>query len=244
MRKETKQRALAIAMAGVMAVGTLTGCSGGGEKKETSAPAAGTEAAGAGAAADEDKKSWVSETPVDISIMMMDGSNQPLKADAPAHKEIEKRTNVKLDFQIVPSSSYKDKKNILLGTNNFPDIIYLQSMDDVVTYASSGIFEPLTQYINEETMPNFYKFWQQYPEMQKYLVDGELYVFPVVAREETANGYGPVIRTDLLEKHGLPIPQTFDELLDTLAKLKEIYPDSIPWTTRKGTSQLLDTTGP
>ena len=77
--------------------------------------------------------------------------------------------------------------------------------------------------------------------MQKYCLDGELFVFPVIAREETANGFVPVIRTDLLEENNIPIPQSFDELLDALVKLKEIYPDSIPWTGRKGTSQMLKT---
>ncbi len=245
MRKSTKQRAFAVLMAGVMAAGTLTGCSGSGKQADTTTAAATTtQAAGETQAAevDPEKASWVSDKQVEISIMMMDNANQAIKTDAPAHKEIEKKTNVKLNLQVVPSSSYKDKKNILLGTNNFPDIIYLQGMDDVVSYASSGIFEPLSQYVNEETMPNFYKFWEQYPEMKKYMVEGELFVFPVVARGETANGYGPVIRTDLLEKHNLPTPQTFDELLEVLTKLKELYPDSIPWTTRKGTSNLFDTT--
>ena len=54
---------------------------------------------------------------------------------------------------------------------------YLRSASDISDFASEGIFEPLSQYINEETMPNFYKFWQQYPEMQRYMVDGEMYVF-------------------------------------------------------------------
>ncbi len=98
------------------------------------------------------------------------------------------------------------------------------------------------QYVNETDMPNFYKFWQKFPEMKKYLVDGELYVFPVIHRDETANGYGPVIRMDLLEKHNIPVPQTWDELIDVLAQLKELYPSSIPYTGRKGTLNLFDTT--
>ena len=181
------------------------------------------------------------DKPTTIRVLMSDAATQPIKNYAPAQQAIFDKTGVKLDYEIVPFSSYDDKKNILLATNNWPDVAYVKP-EDVATYAPTGIFQPLMQYVNPEIMPNFYKFWQQYPEMKKYMVEGELYVFPVVQREESANGFGPVIRTDLLKKNNLAIPQTFDQLLDVLAELKKIYPDSIPWTGRKGTKQLLKTT--
>lgn len=243
MRRSGNKKVAATMMATVMITSAiLGGCSGGGTKevKETTGgTAVGTSAAGG---EEVDKSSWISEKPLEISIMMTDSASQPLKVDAPSHQEIFKKTNVKMNIQIVPANSYEEKKNIVLGTNNFPDIIYIPNTADIVTYGNSGIFEPLSQYVNQETMPNFYKFWEEYPEMKKYLLDGELYVFPVVAREESANGFGPVIRKDLLEVNNLKNPETFEELLEVLIKLKEIYPDSIPWTGRKGTTQLLKTT--
>ncbi len=181
------------------------------------------------------------EKPTTVRVLLSDASAQPLKNYAPAQQAIFDKTGVKLDYEIVPFSSYDDKKNILLATNNWPDIAYIK-VEDVATYAPTGIFQPLTDYVNETDMPNFYKFWQQYPDMKKYLLDGELYVLPVIQREETANGFGPVIRTDLLAENNLPSPQSFEELLDVLGELKDIYPDSIPWTGRKGTRQLLKTT--
>lgn len=188
-----------------------------------------------------DAQGKLAGAPTTIKVLMSDAAMQPIKNYAPAQQAIFEKTNFKLDYEIVPFSSYDDKKNILLATNNWPDIAYVKP-EDVATYAPTGIFQPLMQYVNEKDMPNFYKFWQQYPEMKKYLVDGELYVFPVIQREESANGFGPVIRTDLLEKHNLKSPSTFDELLEVLAALKKIYPNSIPWTGRKGTIQLFKTT--
>lgn len=183
--------------------------------------------------------SKISEKERTLTVLMTDSPTQPLKNYAPAQQEIFKKTNIKLEYQIVPSSNYNDKKNILLASNNMPDIAYISSAD-IVQYGSTGIFLPLKSYIDK--MPNFKKFWSQYPDMSKYLVGGELYAFQVVARDETANGFGPIIRTDLLQKNNLQTPTTFDELLDTLTKLKKIYPDSKPWTGRKGTTQLLTTT--
>lgn len=254
MKKKTViQKSVAMAMAAVLATATLAGCGndGGDSSPQESSGAqanAGSSENASGTSAEsgvqsEEHPSWIVEEPITVSVMLSDNSQQPKRQDAPAHEEIFKKTNIQLEFQIVPAASYEEKQSVVLGTNNFPDIIYLQNgTSDIVTYGTSGIFEPLMQYVNEETMPNFYKFWQQYPDMKKYLLDGELYAFPVVAREESAAGFGPVIRMDLLEKHDIPIPQTFDELLEALARLHELYPDTIPWTGRKGTAQLLATT--
>ncbi len=189
----------------------------------------------------EKKDTWLVDEPTTIKVLLSDSATQPIKNYGPAQQAIFEETGIKLDYQVVPFSSYDEKKNVLLATNNWPDIAYIKP-EDIPTYAPTGIFQPLSQYVNEETMPNFYRFYVKYPDMKNYLIDGTLYAFPVIARDESANGFGPVIRTDLLEKNGIEIPQTFDELLDVLAELKEIYPDSIPYTGRKGTTNLLKTT--
>jgi ABC-type glycerol-3-phosphate transport system substrate-binding protein len=177
-----------------------------------------------------------------VTVMLSENANQPIKEFAPAQQEIRKRTNVKIHFEAVPSSNYEDKKKILLATDSLPDIISVKQQD-LNDFGSTGIFLPLSQYIKD--MPNFKRFWDAIPEIRSTLVDGELYAFPVVARGEAKNGPGPVIRMDLLEKHGLPVPKTWDELLQVLAKLKQIYPDSVPWTVRKANNpipRLINTT--
>ncbi|WP_276947766.1 extracellular solute-binding protein [Acetatifactor muris] len=252
-KKAVTQKLAAMVMTTVLAATTLAGCGNdGGERspQESSGAQANSgssendsEASAENGGQNDENSSWIADEPITVSVMLSDNSQQPKRQDAPAHEEIFRKTNIQLEFQIVPAASYEEKQSVVLGTNNFPDVIYLQNgTKDIVQYGTSGIFEPLMQYVNEETMPNFYKFWQQYPDMKKYLLEGELYAFPVVARDESAAGFGPVIRMDLLEKHDIPIPQTFDELLEALAKLHEIYPDTIPWTGRKGTPQLLATT--
>lgn len=240
MKKKIVTKVLCFAMAAVM----LGGCGSEPAANNDSSASPGSQSAAESSAAqgnEEEKSVLISDKELTVTVLMTDNASQPLIDFAPAQQEICKKTNIRLEYQIVPASSFEDKKNILLGTNNFPDIAYINTKD-LTTYGTTGIFEPLMQYVNEEDMPNFYQFWQQYPDMQKYLVDGELYAFPVVAREETANGFGPVIRADLLEENNIASPKTFDELLDALIKLKEIYPESIPWTGRKGTTQLLKTT--
>lgn len=218
-------------VASILCIGILlSGCGAKTAEQKPASTAADTKAAASGK---------ISEKERTLTVLMTDSPTQPLKNFAPAQQEILKKTNIKLDYQIVPSSNYDDKRNILLASNNMPEVAYVKP-NDLNQYGPTGIFLPLKKYI--DVMPNFKKFWDQYPDMAKYLVGGELYALQVVARDETANGFGPVIRTDLLKKNNIATPTTFDELLDALAQLKKIYPDSKPWTGRKGTPQLLATT--
>ncbi len=181
--------------------------------------------------------SKISESERVIKVMFAEHPNQPVKDFAPAQQEVFKKTNIKLEFEVVPSSNYEDKKKILLATNNLPDLLKINSTD-VNTYANTGVFLPLMEYVKND-MVSFKEKWDSIPDLIKLTLDGELYGFPVVARNEAKNGYGPVIRVDLLEKHNLEAPTTFDELLDVLAELKAIYPDSVPWAMRSGTVKNL-----
>ena len=180
--------------------------------------------------------SKISPTEYELTITLEDNANQPISNYAPAQQEIFKETNIKLNFEVVSNSDYSDKKKVLLATDNLPDIIRVSS-SDIVDYGDSGIFLPLTSYKSE--MPGFYDLWTSTANYQNTMLDGELYGFPIICRGEAKNGIGPVIRTDLLTANNISTPKTFDELLTALEKLKEIYPDSVPWTNRKNTANLL-----
>lgn len=197
---------------------------------------------GVGMAESSEHPNWVADEPVKITLMTSEGSSQALPLDSISRQETKEKTNVELIIQSAPAGSYSEKMNITLGTNNFADIIYLEgAISTVANYVSDEIFLDISPYINETDMPNFYKVWQENPELSKYMIDGHLYCLPVLRVGETANGFGAVIRMDLLEKNGIATPTTFEELLTALTKLKEIYPDSVPWIGRKGTMQLLAT---
>ncbi|TVY08621.1 hypothetical protein [Paenibacillus cremeus] len=149
---------------------------------------------------------------------------------SPIQQEIERQLNVKLDYEPIPAINYAEKKT-LLATNHLPDILQIEKQD-VNDFASTGALLPLMGYMNRGLMPNFKKQWDAIPNLRRLTVDGELYGFPAIARNEAKNGFGPVIRMDLPEKHHLPVPRTFDELLTVLSQLKALYPDSVPWSIR------------
>ncbi|WP_168120775.1 extracellular solute-binding protein [Paenibacillus sp. HB172176] len=238
-------RAFSAAMAILLIATMAAACSGNGNQNESggdgasNAPATANTGNGGTAAPEENAK--ISDKKRTVKVLIKDSPNQPLKNGTVVQKEILNRTNIDVQLEAVPNSNYDDKKKTLLATNNLPDITII-NQQDVTDYSSTGIFLPLMDYMKEGMLPNFKKHWDALPELKKLTVDGELYAFPAIARNEAKNGSGPVIRMDLLEANNLEVPKTFDELLTVLKKLKEIYPDSHPWTIRKGTQQLLSTT--
>ncbi|WP_165971895.1 extracellular solute-binding protein [Paenibacillus piri] len=224
-------KGLSVSLCAVMTATSLAACSGGKE-------AASSENSGSGnAPANAAGSGKLSEKEREVKVTFPEHPNQPVKNFALVQQEIFKQTNIKLKFETVPNSNYNDKKKTLLATNNLPDIIQID-MSDVNNFGSTGVFLPLLQYMNKGMMPNFKKFWDQYPDIMKLTADGELYGFPAIGRNELKNGFGPVIRTDLLQKHNLPVPKTFDELLTVLAELKKLYPDSTPFSVRKGSGPI------
>ncbi|TBL80108.1 extracellular solute-binding protein [Paenibacillus thalictri] len=209
----TKKRFLLAAAAGLVVV---SGCSSAGLK--------------AGSANDSKQRT--------VKVMFAESPSQKVNNGSPIQNEIARLMNIRLEYEPIAASNYGEKKKILLATGHLPDIVQIEKQD-VNDFASSGVFLPLMDYMNRGLMPNFKKQWDALPDLKRLTVDGELYGFPAIARNEAKNGFGPVIRTDLLEKHHIPLPRSFDELLTALGKLKQLYPDSVPWPIRKGTSQLL-----
>ncbi|KRE82409.1 hypothetical protein ASG89_14210 [Paenibacillus sp. Soil766] len=229
--KNTTLKGLSLSLCTIMVTSGLVACTSG----NGAAPSAKSETTNTPAVAAGTGK--ISEKEREVKVTFPEHPNQPVKNFALVQQEIFNQTNIKLKFENVPNSNYNDKKKTLLATNNLPDIIEI-NMSDVNNFASTGVFVPLLQYMNKGLMPNFKKFWDQNPDMAKMTANGELYGFPAVGRNELKNGFGPVIRTDLLKKHNLATPKTFDELLTVLSELKKIYPDSTPFSVRKGSGPI------
>src|SRR5690625_1745380 len=173
-----------------------------------------------------------------LEVMRSEHPNQPLDNESPVIEEILNKTGVKIVLNPVPGSDYEDRKNIALGTNNIPDVLSIQQ-NDVNNHASTGIFLSITEYM--EHAPNLQKLIEEYPEINRIKVDGELYHFPTLGKWKVDAGQVTMIRIDLLKEVGLDYPRDFYELYEVLKAIKEAYPDMYPLTNRNGTSYFLDT---
>lgn len=211
---KTKRKTIIAAALCLTAAAALNGCSGKGEEGETTPSAS------------------VKPSPrqeLTFKLLRPEHGAQALKTDTPVIREIFNKTGVKLEVESIPQNGYYDKKRALIATNNIPDIIQVE-MTDLNEFAKSGMFLAISDYLDR--MPNLRKVIEDNPEIKRLYIDGKLYGFPIAMQNNLQYAKAPVIRTDILQKLNLAVPQTFDELYTVLKKMKEAYPDSYPFSSR------------
>jgi len=149
-------------------------------------------------------------------------------------KEIEKRTGVKLDIEFYSTATYADKLKVVLASGNLPDIIHGPRVAEINDLGAKGAFAPINDYLDQ--LPNFRALYAENPEndwvMKSYSDDsGNLYTWPIYGLNREVN-HGFLYRKDIFDKHGIPLWTNTEEFYQALKKLKELYPNSIPYASK------------
>lgn len=185
-------------------------------------------------------KNVIPQEKLTLNFLRPENPAMAVNPNSPALQYIEKIKGVKINLQSVPASDYGVKKKTLISTNRIPDVINV-NINDLSDYASTGIFLDLTPYL--EKMPNLKKAMSEYPELDKQLINGKRYGLPMLDRVPLNYAQMPMIRTDILKSLNLPMPTSFEELYQTLKKMKAANPDSYPWAMRNGIKAQLSYLG-
>lgn len=169
--------------------------------------------------------------------------------------ELEKRTNIHLDIEVLPLQDTDDcvaKFHAIMASGDIPDLVDVQAVDDptvINRYGMQGLFLPLNDLIKQYA-PNMIKVFDNplEGEILPYPInvwgdltarDGNIYCLPFLG---ATNAIGPIwaIRTDWLKKLNLKVPETADELYTVLKAFKEKDPngngraDEIPLGSAQG----------
>lgn len=150
--------------------------------------------------------------------------------------------NIKPIF--IPKSSYNEKVSAIFASASLPDILSCENLVKTNDYAMQGAFEPITPYMKD--LPNISRYFGEngkYSWVTKSYAapDGELYVLPEVDSNRLVN-HGMLYRKDIFDKHGIEMWNSPETFYQALKKLKEIYPDSYPLTSKTG-AQILKNYG-
>ncbi|MGG1515722.1 hypothetical protein ABE504_09940 [Paenibacillus oryzisoli] len=141
-------------------------------------------------------------------------------------KDIEASTNVHINWNLTPGSSWNEKKNLLFAGGELPDAFYahgiLSEDTDIVKYGSQGILIPLEGLI-EKYAPNVKKMFQDNPTYKKQLTapDGHIYSLPTIDEGYSQTKSTMFINKKWLDQLKLPMPTTTDELYSTLKAFKD-----------------------
>ena len=166
----------------------------------------------------------LADPPVTISFATTenDAGTVSFKDGLPAQVELEKRTGIKIDWQVVPGQSYNETIQIKLASGvGLPDFLNLPP--NPIMYAESGSIIPLNRLI-EQYAPNIVQLFKDRPAVRKALVapDKEIYWIPAILDARAVVNYNSYIyRKDWAEKLGLDAPETIDEWYTMLKAFKE-----------------------
>ncbi|MDO3409259.1 extracellular solute-binding protein [Saccharibacillus sp. CPCC 101409] len=139
-------------------------------------------------------------------------------------KEFGDPNNIDVEFVPVQRSEETTKLNVLMASaSDVPDIVFVYDSSVFYRYAQQGgladVGELLDQYgsnlktyLGDETL----KFGQ---------LEGKQFSIP--GKRAITGRYASYIRQDWLDKLGLPVPSTTDELYNTLKAFKEQDPGSL-----------------
>lgn len=228
--KKTFKRVAALGMAAAMATGVLAGC---GSNETAATEAAKTEAAAATEAAKADSTTAAPAAdaePTELTIFTMSMPNVEDFETNDFTLYLEKELNLDLTFVTGTRDDWQDKLNMIMNSDDIPDIIFGVSPDIARLGVKEGIIIPLDEYMTEEYVPNYIKLMNEnnfsLDTMRE--TDGQIYSMANIndcyhckyARKMWVN-------TEYLEQLNMEIPTTTDEFLAVCKAFLEMKPDGI-----------------
>ncbi len=164
------------------------------------------------------------ETPAEkVTLTFVTPGSEPTEGqkrwDAINKKLADDGLNLEIKFTFIGWDAWEQKTNLMLSTNEaFDNITIMEDWIKSSVYAGRGAIVPIDEYL--EKYPNLKA---AFPDnvWENMRINGKIYAIPVFYRE-WANDYEEMsYRKDLLGKHGLPVPATVQEMIETADKIKK-----------------------
>lgn len=217
--------ALSLALTASMFAGCSGGSKAGNSETGQSPPAGSPNSSSTAKAAPTPISFWMGMNPnATVTIKSMN--------EIAAVQEWEKRSNIKINFQHPAAGAEGEQYNVMLASNNLPDVIcnlfgfmpggYQKLYND-------GTIIKLNDLIDNYA-PNLKKILEQNPEVVKQLKsdNGDIYGIPHLQLGKYKVFGGMIIRQDWLDELGLKAPETIDEWETVLRAFKEKKGAQIP----------------
>ncbi|MBU3144357.1 extracellular solute-binding protein [Clostridium sp. CF012] len=142
-------------------------------------------------------------------------------------KEIEKKTNVEIQWEALPNSQYIAEMQLKLSNEeSLPDLLVVPNSDPT-QYGQTGLFIPLETLI-EKYAPNIEKAFKVYPGSKELMTSADGHIYGLASIIEGSSDTLPntfTIRKDWLQQLGLKEPNTLEEWHTVLKAFKEKDPN-------------------
>jgi len=165
---------------------------------------------------------------IEISVVAAQTATQPHFNESLQIPLLEEITGIKVDWQLTPWTSRGDKKNILMASGDYPDVLFRMGLNanDITTYGVEQQSFLVLDDLIDEYAPNLTAITDEYPFILDHMraTDGHIYALPRIkdpAFASMMSGARLYFRVDWLEQLGLSEPTTTDELYEVLRAFKE-----------------------
>lgn len=165
-----------------------------------------------------------SDEPITLTAHIHWNDKFALNDDMIIPKEAAKYTNVTLKGTASSMDSDSTQSfNLMIASKELPDLVG-GKRQDIIKYGQEGAFIPLNDLIDEYA-PDIKKLLDENPDVKAAITaeDGNIYQIPFMFADVVSEAY--FIRQDWLDKLGLEIPDTVDELHDVLKAFVEQDPN-------------------
>lgn len=143
-------------------------------------------------------------------------------------KYLEEKTNVRIVWDMVPQTSWKEKKNLLIASGQLPDGFMgplSLTADEAQRLGADGLLLPLDDLVATYA-PNLTKLMAENPTYDPYSrsLDGNIYALAAMQDQGFDSMGASIIRKEWLDKLGLEMPATTEEFYRVLKTFKEKDP--------------------
>lgn len=142
-------------------------------------------------------------------------------------KWYEEKTNIHIEWEMIPADSATEKVNLILNSGDLPDAFFGVRFDEEQYAANQKMFLPLDDMI-EEYAPNFQKVLEKHDAMRGVITatDGRIYGLPSWNDcYHCSMAQKLWINKSWLDKLGLKEPKTTEEFYQVLKAFKENDPN-------------------
>ena len=152
------------------------------------------------------------EEQVEITIATEDGTVASLADNLPLWQEIEKRTNVKINWDVTAPAQYTEVMKLRVSAGgDLPDVMLLPNGLNLGELGGEGMLIPLEDYIDKYG-ENIQKVYEEFPHVKALTsADGHIYSINTVSENAYFMPYCFIVRKDWLDRLGLQEPETIEE---------------------------------
>jgi putative aldouronate transport system substrate-binding protein len=191
------------------------------------------------------------DQPITLTATALQGPSARSLDEMPLYADLEDKTNIDIEWQMIPSASATEKINLIIAGQDYPDFFYHEIPTLVLpqTLGDQGVVVPLNKYLDTYA-PNYTALLSEFPDIRTFTTnpDGNIYAFSRFLNliDLVSAGNRPYINLRWLEKLNLDMPKSPDDFYRVLKAFKTQDPngngktDEIPLSLLAGAGDVGD----